>query len=78
MAAVQLSPIPSGAASDMVTLQEASALFEPTGYPAKPRTLKRWCLKHGVEVTRHGRDDWASWSDLLEIHAKEVDARAGH
>jgi hypothetical protein len=77
MAVTTLSPIgPAGAAQDMVTLQEASALLEDTGHPARTRTLKRWCLKHSVPIVRYGRDDWASWTDLLEIHAKEVDARA--
>lgn len=77
IATLSPTPAPSSAASDAVTLQEASDLFEPTGYPVRARTLKRWCLKHGVPVTRQGRDDWASWSDLLEIHAKEIDAREG-
>ena len=77
MAIATLSPTPSSRNSDAVTLQEASAQFALTGYPVRPRTLKRWCLKHGVAVMRHGRDDWASWTDLLEIHAKEVDAREG-
>ncbi|MFD0509383.1 hypothetical protein ACFQ0G_53755 [Streptomyces chiangmaiensis] len=76
MAIATVSPIPSGVASDLVTLQEASALFEATGHPVRPRTLKRWCVAEEVEVIRHGRDDWASWSDLLEIHARKVDAGA--
>ena len=77
MAIATLSPLPSGATSDLVTLQEASELFAETGHPARPRTLKRWCLKHGVRVVRQNRNDWARWSDLLEIHAAEVDAREG-
>jgi hypothetical protein len=62
-------------AADIVTLTDASALFQETGHDASPRTLKRWCVKHGINVSRIGRDDAASWSDLLVVHAREVDAR---
>jgi len=63
--------------TDLVSLVEASALFAKTGHPATPRTLKRWAVKHGVTVERAGRDDIASWSDLLVVHAEEVDRRTG-
>lgn len=73
MAVTSLSPhLP---ASDLVTLTEASDLFRETGYEASVRTLKRWCVKHGIQVERVQRADCASWSDLLKIHAIEVDAR---
>lgn len=63
--------------TDLVSLKEASALFAKCGpgREASPRTLKRWADKHGVDVRRAGRDIVASWSDLLEIHAKEIDRR---
>ncbi|MBE4761796.1 hypothetical protein [Streptomyces caniscabiei] len=73
MAVTSLSPhLP---ASDLVTLTEASELFRETGHEATVRTLKRWCVKHGIQVERVQRADCASWSDLLVIHAREVDAR---
>ena len=73
MAITSLSPhLP---ASDLVTLTEASELFRETGHEASVRTLKRWCTKHRIPVSRVQRADCASWSDLLEIHAREVDAR---
>ncbi|MFF7190569.1 hypothetical protein ACFZAR_36365 [Streptomyces sp. NPDC008222] len=75
LAIATLSPTPSEAGSDTVSLREASELFAQTGHPVTPRTLKRWCDRHEVTVLQHGRDNWASWSDLLEIHAEEVDAR---
>lgn len=75
MAISSLSPFVP--AADTVTLAEASELFRETGHPASVRTLKRWCVKHGVATVREGRADSASWSDLLDIHAKEVDAREG-
>jgi hypothetical protein len=62
-------------ASDPVTLTEASDLFRETGHEASVRTLKRWCTKYRIPVSRVQRADAASWSDLLEIHAREVDAR---
>lgn len=73
MAVTSLSPhLP---AADLVTLTEASELFRETGHEASVRTLKRWCTKHGIAVDRVQRADCASWSDLLTIHAREVDAR---
>lgn len=63
--------------TDLVSLTEASALFAKTGHPVKPDTLKRWAVKHGITIQRAGRDNVASWSDLLEVHAKEVDRREG-
>jgi hypothetical protein len=78
MAIATLSPTaPLESGSDVVSLREASVLFAQTGHPVNPRTLKRWCVKREVAVVQHGRDNWASWSDLLEIHAAEVDARQG-
>lgn len=61
--------------SDLVTMTEASSLFAETGHPVSPRTLKRWAIRHQIPVERAGRDDLASWSDLLEVHAAEVDRR---
>jgi hypothetical protein len=62
---------------DLVTLREACDLFAECGprYEVTARTLKRWALKHGVTVERAGRDDMASWTDLLEVHRDEIDRR---
>lgn len=76
MAVTTLSPAPYGPVSDVVSLQEASELFRDTGHEASPRTLKRRALRAGKPVTRVGRADYASWSDLLEVHADMVDERA--
>lgn len=67
--------VPYSPPADLVSLTEASALFAETGHEASVRTLKRWTQKHGVFVQRIRREDHASWSDLLEIHALEVDRR---
>lgn len=71
------APSPAAYTTDLVSLVEASALFAETGHPVPPKTLKRWAVKHGVTVHRVGRGDVASWSDLLEVHAAEVDRRSG-
>lgn len=65
---------PYAFAPDLVTLKEASALFAETGHPVDSRKLKRWAIRHGITVERCGSDNIASWSDLLEVHAREVDA----
>lgn len=79
MAATTLSPYHPApdADDDPVSLTEASALFAECGreYEVPARTLKRWCVKHGVHTERVGRDDYASWTDLLEIHRDEIDRR---
>jgi hypothetical protein len=66
-------------APDLVTLKEASALFAECGepYEVDSKTLKRWADKHGKTTERVGRDVLASWTDLLEVHAKEIDRREG-
>lgn len=63
--------------SDLVTLREASALFAECGpgRQASPNTLRRWAVKHGVALERVGKDDMASWSALLKVHAAEIDRR---
>jgi hypothetical protein len=67
------------AATDLITLKQACDLFAECGeeYEVDPRTLKRWAVKHRVRTARAGRDVIASWTDLLEVHAQEVDRRAG-
>lgn len=73
MATCSLSPqLP---AADVISLGDASALFAETGHPASVRTLQRWCRRHGTPLKRHGRADYASWADLLVVHAAEVDRR---
>lgn len=64
-------------ASDLVTLREASALFAECGpgRTAAPNTLRRWARKHDVPLERVGRDDMASWTALLKVHATEVARR---
>jgi hypothetical protein len=64
-------------APDLVTLREASALLAECGpgRQASHQTLRRWALKHGVTLERVGKDDMASWTALLKVHAAEVDRR---
>ena len=69
------SPSPYVPAADLVSLQEASDLFWETGHEAAPRTLKRWLTKAGIPCVRRGRDDYASWTELLKLHRQVVDGR---
>ncbi|MCX4911889.1 hypothetical protein [Streptomyces sp. NBC_00878] len=77
MAITTLSTAPYGPASDMVSLQEASELFRDTGHEASVKVLRRRAVRAGKPVKRVGRADYASWSDLLEVHAAMVDEKAG-
>lgn len=61
---------------DLVTLQEGVELFRATGHPVSRSTLKRWVIRYRLSVKRIGRTDHVSYSDLLEIHRDEMNARA--
>ncbi|GHB15240.1 hypothetical protein GCM10018777_55630 [Streptomyces albogriseolus] len=74
MAATQLSPF-TDAIPDPVTFEEASALFDPTGHPASPTTLRRWVKEDKLTTEKVGRKVYVSWSDLLEAHLKRTAAR---
>lgn len=64
---------------DEISLGDASDLFRETGHPISKSTLQRQCKARGVELVRHGKADYASWTQLLKLHAAWVDARdAGH
>jgi hypothetical protein len=75
MAATSASPYSPDA--DFISLVDASALFAETGHPVSSSDLKKLAVKSGVRVKKVGRDNIASWSDLLEVHAEEVDRREG-
>ena len=75
VAVTTLSSAPYSPVSDAVSLQEASELFRETGHEASVKVLKRRALRSGKPVTRIGKSDYASWSDLLEVHADMVDER---
>lgn len=68
---------PYTTAPDLVSLPEASALLKDTGHPAAPRTLKRRAVAAGVALEKRGTTYYASWSDLLLLHAEMVDSRPG-
>jgi hypothetical protein len=77
MAITTLSPAPYGPASDVVSLTEACELFRDTGHEASVKVLRRRAARAGVTVTRIGRCDYASWSDLLQVHAAMVEEQQG-
>lgn len=74
MAVTSYSPIPASI-PDPVTFKEAAALFAETGHPVSANTLIRRARAKGCDIERVGRTDYASYSDLLEVHAEVVRAR---
>jgi hypothetical protein len=72
MAAPFMSPY---IAADEISLGDAVLLFRETGHPITVRTLQRQCKAQGVTLSRQGRADHASWTDLLKVHMAWVDAR---
>jgi len=80
MAVSTLVPTTDPAPADLVTLDEASALFAETSMPgldrgASPRTLKRWLAKHHRRTWSVRGKVCASWTDLIEVHTIEIDRR---
>ncbi|MFJ6068996.1 hypothetical protein ACIQHU_38905 [Streptomyces tendae] len=72
MATALISPY---AARDERTMDDAVLLLEETGHPISKSTLERQCRKRGVSLTRRGRANYASWTDVLKVHAAWVDSR---
>ncbi|MGP3737991.1 hypothetical protein ACTWJ9_33315 (plasmid) [Streptomyces sp. GDS52] len=72
MATAFLSPY---TARDEIKLKDAVELFRETGHPISLTTLERQSRARGVALVRRGRANFASWSDLLTVHAAWVDAR---
>lgn len=62
-------------AEDLVTFEEASRLLAETGHPAPPRTLRRWAREEALPTVKFGRSSYASFSDILVVHAAKVRAR---
>lgn len=56
-------------------IPEAVELFAETGYPVSRSTLERLCRRNGVKLTKHGRTNYACWTDLLKVHRNWVEAR---
>jgi len=64
-------------ARDEIKIDDAVELLRETGYPISKQILVRQCRARGVTLVRRGRPNYASWSDLLRVHAAWVDASAG-
>lgn len=74
MATALISPY---AAPDEIKLKDAVELFRETGHPIDQRTLERQSRARGVKFVKYGGANYASWTDLLKVHAAWVDAREG-
>lgn len=60
---------------DEIKVKDAVELFRETGHPIGQSTLERQSRARGVRFVKHGGANYASWSDLLRVHAAWVDAR---
>jgi hypothetical protein len=72
MATALVSPY---VARDEIKLKDAVELLRETGHPISLSTLERQSRARGVVLVRHGRANWASWTQLLKVHAAWVDAQ---
>ncbi|MFI2620444.1 hypothetical protein [Streptomyces sp. NPDC018584] len=61
--------------TDLISYEEAEALFKDTPYPVSERTVKRWVGRHRLHIKRRGRTPYVSFSELLQIH-RDMAARA--
>jgi hypothetical protein len=57
------------------SIGDAVELLRETPYPISKSTLERQCRARGVTLVRRGRANYASWNDLLRVHAAWVEAR---
>ncbi|MYW49633.1 hypothetical protein [Streptomyces sp. SID161] len=73
MAASYLSPY---VGSNERSIPEAVELLAESGHPVSRSTLERLCRRNGVKLTRHGRTNYACWTDLLHLHRDWVNARS--
>ncbi|QLJ06783.1 hypothetical protein HZZ00_37785 (plasmid) [Streptomyces sp. NEAU-sy36] len=64
-------------AADEIKLKEAADLLAETGHPISVSTLERLCRRQGVPMTKHGRANAASWTELLKLHRNWVNSRPG-
>jgi hypothetical protein len=63
-------------AADEIKIKDAVELFRETGHPVSIATLERLCRKGGVPLVRRGRPNYASWTELLKVHAAWVDSHS--
>lgn len=61
-------------ARDEIKVADAVELFRETGHPISLTTLERQSRARGVVLVKYGRANWASWTELLKVHAAWVDA----
>jgi hypothetical protein len=61
-------------AADEISLGDAVELLRKTRLPISKDELARQCRKRGVTLVRRGRPNYASWTDLLKVHAAWVES----
>ncbi|MFD8839780.1 RWP-RK domain-containing protein [Streptomyces griseofuscus] len=63
-------------AADEIKLKEAANLLTESGHRVSVTTLERLCRRHNVPLTKHGRANAASWTELLKLHRDWVNSRS--
>lgn len=64
--------IATAADADLTTLKEAVALLRDTPHPTSVSNMRRWIQRYDIAVTRCGKTDYVSFSDVLEAQRDEV------
>lgn len=57
---------------DPVTIREALALFDQTGYSVKESNLRRWARQDRLQSERSRGTTCYSWTALLVLHRERV------
>jgi hypothetical protein len=68
--AIALSPAVE--VDDLVTLKEAADFLSQSGHHVSVTTLNRWIARYRIAVTRCGRKNKMSMSDLLIAQRDEL------
>lgn len=61
--------------ADLITVKEGVALLRHTPLAPSASTVKRWIVEYQLKTERIGKPDYVSFSELLEVHRKEVHRR---
>ncbi|MEU8469639.1 hypothetical protein AB0F30_17225 [Streptomyces sp. NPDC029006] len=59
------------------SIPEAVELLAESDHPLARSTLVRLCRDRGVKLVKHGRTNYAPWTEILEAHRDWVNAGHG-
>jgi hypothetical protein len=72
VAATHLAPV-----QDLMSIQEGVDLLAVTGWPVTYKQLAHDLAAAGARSERHGRTNYYSASDMVEVHRDRVERLAG-